>query len=459
MINLDFYKGKSFFVYGLGRTGISAVNALLKSNINVKSWDEKASSINLPDHIRNTLESPETTNWKNTDYLVLSPGVPLTFPEPHYIVNFAKSAGTTIYSDIEMLFHSQKKNKFIGITGTNGKSTTTSLTHYILSHSKLDTQIGGNIGIPVMDLNPFQRSGNFVLEMSSFQLDLLHDVKFNTAAILNVTKDHLDRHGNMDHYINAKTKIFDHQTMMDNAIFAIDNPITLNLYQNLPLKSYKVPVSSLNKNMEFGVYVGEDHIQFNVHNHKGDIQFSQPKNLPGKHNRENIAVAFAIGMLYNLSPENILQAINSFSPLPHRLEYLGQMLNMSFYNDSKSTNAEASIAALSSFSNIYWILGGQPKEGGLEALRPYLSNVHKAYLIGSSQDEFANFLKSEGVSYSKCGTLENAFTDAALDAKSDLKHANIVLSPACASFDQFKSFEHRGEEFRRIFEYYNAQSL
>ncbi|MBN8827251.1 MAG: UDP-N-acetylmuramoyl-L-alanine--D-glutamate ligase [Sphingobacteriia bacterium] len=442
--------GKKCLVFGLGKSGIAIIQSLKASSAIVYAWDDNVNTMNLPLSIKQLLKHPAEINWDKLDYLVLSPGIPLYYPEPHYTVKLAKISNTPIISDIEILYDANKQSKFVGITGTNGKSTTTALTHHILHTNGIHSQVGGNIGTPALELESFATQGTYVLELSSFQLDLLRNVKFGIGVLLNITKDHLDRHGNMENYINSKCKLFANQTPRDIAIISVDNEITANIFENSQIKSRKIPIST-NKILDYGVSCLEESIIFNVHDHKGVTTIPLMAHLPGRHNRENIAAAFAVGLTYNLSPQNIIRSISTFSPLKHRMEYIGNIANVHYYNDSKATNAEASMAALASFNNIFWIAGGVAKDGGIEALKPYFKNIKKAYLIGEASYEFSNTLKNAGVEYVMAETLDNAFLLAKNDSERAKGTSYVVLSPAAASYDQFKNFEDRGETFRKIF--------
>jgi UDP-N-acetylmuramoylalanine--D-glutamate ligase len=444
---------KKIGVFGLGKSGLAAINFLKNEGANVIAWDDNQATIQTIGN-KFDLKNLSDKTWAEIEILVLSPGIPLNFPEPHPVVNIARANNAKIISDIELLYLSNPQAKFVGITGTNGKSTTTSLTAHILKENNINTEVGGNLGIPALSLNPLSSDGVYVLEMSSFQLDLLEETKFNIAVLLNITPDHIDRHGNIENYIEAKLNIFRNQTKDDVAIICIDNEICAEIYEqftkeNKPAKI--IPISA-KRQLEHGVSVIGKIIYNNVDDSHEAYEIGELKRLPGSHNDENIAASFAVSCALGLSPIQGIAAIRSFSGLPHRMQYVGEKANMLFINDSKATNAEAAEKALLSYEkNIYWILGGVQKEGGIKTLEPLFSRVKHAFLIGKAQDDFAATLDGQ-VAYDKCNDLSTAFVRATEMAKTSKEQAIILLSPACASYDQWKNFEERGKAFCKLAE-------
>ena len=453
MIDLDFVKGKKIVVFGLGKAGMSSVRALSSSGANVIACDDSEFSMKSVEELTlsNVLvQELELIDWKKVEFLVLSPGVPLTHPEPHKVVKLAKNAGCEIICDIELLYLANLSSNFVGITGTNGKSTTTALIGHILKSSGVNCSVGGNIGIAALELDRLGSDGTYVIEMSSYQLDLIKKTKFNISVWLNITPDHLDRHGGIEGYISAKKHIFDEQSEGDIAIVGVDDDYSLGVYEELK-KSSKVsniiPIS-VDRVLERGVSV-KDNLLIDNENEVIEIEVSGIKTLQGKHNSQNIAAAYAVAKYCGVAADDFIKAIKSFSGLPHRMQYVKEDKGIVYINDSKATNAEAASKALGTYDNIYWILGGVAKSGGIEELSKYFPKIKNAYLIGKAQDEFANTLEGK-IEFLKCNDLEAAFANAKKDAENSGEENSVVLlSPACASFDQWANFEERGDAFIR----------
>jgi UDP-N-acetylmuramoylalanine--D-glutamate ligase len=367
------------------------------------------------------------------------------------VVREAKDAGCEVIGDIELLHRSRSVARKIGITGTNGKSTTTSLVGHILKQYNSKVEIGGNLGPPALSLQPLGADGTYVLELSSYQLDLVNRTRFNIAALLNITPDHIDRHGGMEGYIASKLHIFDRQGTEDVAIIAVDDTHTQSVFEKLTVqkKQRVIPVSSAQV-LEKGIHVDTQGV---LHDRlEGEESFSFDltpiASLTGQHNWQNAAVAYATARVWGLEGGKIAAAMKSFPGLPHRLELVASMDGVRFINDSKATNAEAAEHALKPYDTIYWIVGGRPKEGGIAMLLPWMKHVAHAFLIGEAEAEFARTLKGKAP-FTHCGTLEHAFAKASAMAFSEKKkNAVVLLSPACASFDQWPNFEARGDAFR-----------
>jgi UDP-N-acetylmuramoylalanine--D-glutamate ligase len=463
MIQVSRYRNKRVAVFGLAKSGIASIRALKEGDAEVMAWDDNEqnrtsllASTN-PDYLTLSLEETlshyENYPWKSVRALILSPGVPLTHPLPHPIVTMAKKAGCPVIGDIELLYNSCARATYIGITGTNGKSTTTSLIGHILKQCGKRTEIGGNLGTPALDLEPLAADGTYVLELSSYQLDLLEDTHFNISVLLNITPDHIDRHGTMEGYIEAKKRIFRHQGSEDTAIISIDNPHTKAVYDQLGRDNrigHIIPIST-DTQVLGGVSVINGMLINGIDpSHIETYPLGKLVNLTGKHNGENIAAAFAAAYRHGLPADKIIAAIQSFSGLAHRLQYVGKKNGVAYINDSKATNAEATEKALASFDTIYWIAGGKSKEGGITSLDPYFTRLRHSFLIGDAQEEFAATLEGKAP-YTKCNDLATAFKEASLmAAKEKISGAVILLSPACASFDQWKNFEERGEAFCKM---------
>lgn len=452
MIDLAPLKGVTVAVFGLARSGLAAAEALHRGGAYVWAWDDSedrrqaaaARGVPLVDLYQQDLGAVQI--------LVLSPGVPLHHPKPHPVVLRARSAGCEIVGDIDLLGRVQKAALYIGITGTNGKSTTTALIGHILARSGRLAEVGGNLGIPVLSLNPLDQGGIYVLEMSSYQLDLTNSIIFDVSLLLNISPDHLDRHGDMAGYAAAKKAIFKGQGKTETAIIGVDDPVCSAIYDQLREKSAQriIPISA-ERTPAGGVYVENGVI---IDDTGGTAQpavnLTDIPTLPGRHNWQNAAAAYAAMRAVGISPTEIAQAMQSYPGLAHRQERVVYVDDVLFVNDSKATNVDSAARALSCYSNIYWIAGGRGKEGGFELLEPFLSHIRSAYLIGEAADLIANFL-TDKVAYHLCSNLTTAVQQAHQDALNDrLKNPVVLLSPACASFDQFKDFEDRGNRFRSV---------
>ena len=460
MIPITEYAGRDVAVFGLGRTGLSAAKALEAGGARVHAWDDNEETREKAEAAGLMLSDINKRDWQTFAALVLSPGVPYKFPQPHRIVRMAEMTGVPVVGDMELFARAVQalpergRPKVVGITGTNGKSTTTALIGHILKEAGRDARVGGNIGKGVLDMAPLHANAVYVLELSSYQLDLVKSLHCDIGVFLNLSPDHLDRHGGVDGYIAAKKRIFLNQTQKDYAIVGVDDLQSQALSMSLSSKgqSRVIQVSS-----EYALGRGVSAVQGTLYDSLmgkatpvGGLDAAQA--LPGRHNHQNAAAAYATCRVLGIEPNVILNAIRSFPGLPHRLEMVGRVHGVKFINDSKATNAQAAEQALKAFRNVYWIAGGRSKFDGIGELAPYFSRITKAYLIGEAQDAFAESLKDKAEAV-KCGTLENAVQEALRDAREAGEPDPIILlSPACASFDQFKDFEARGDAFRLIVE-------
>lgn len=441
MIVPSTYKGKTVAVLGLGKSGLSAMRALKEAGATVWAWDDNSDQDGLVDLTN--------ADWSQIDLFVMSPGIPHTFPKPHPCAELARAHNVPIVCDVELLVQAQPNATYIAITGTNGKSTTTALTAHILEVAGFDVEVGGNLGIPVLDLDPLDADGVYVLEMSSYQLERTPSLQADVAVWLNISADHLDRHGGMNGYIAAKKNIFTGQTEEQFAIIGIDDTYSKSVFDEGNLtKARRIPISAQGP-IEDGIFSEEDILIDEAFDEDGRqiMDLSAIKTLQGRHNQQNAATAYATALAIGADPEWIVRGIASFPGLEHRQENVGHVDGVTFINDSKATNAEAAAKALGSYENIYWIAGGQAKEGGIASLLGQLQNVTKAYLIGEAESAFAKTLDGTIV-YERCGTLHKAVTHAFQDAKDN--GGIVLLAPACASWDQFKSFEDRGNTFKDI---------
>ncbi|RCK49909.1 UDP-N-acetylmuramoyl-L-alanyl-D-glutamate synthetase [Thalassospira profundimaris] len=463
MIDLSQYRGKTVAVLGLGKSGLASVKALIQSGAIVWAWDDNEDSRHQLDDLNVTPVNLVECDWRVPEMLVISPGIPSTFPTPHPAAEKARRAGKPIVCDVELLCTTVPGTPMLAITGTNGKSTTTALTAHIIAQSGIKTQVGGNLGYPVLGFDALDVDDCYVLELSSYQLDLLNQAAFDASALLNITPDHLDRHGGMTGYIGAKRTIFARQKGPKWAIISIDDDHCAQMATELAREGgHRIVEISVNGPAPHGVYVDDHWLIDDLDNARDPIlDLATVTHMPGRHNWQNIAFAYALCRARQVAPRDIIAGIMSFPGLAHRQEQLGTIDGITFVNDSKATNAEATAKALSAYDNIYWILGGKPKEGGIDGLDAFYGRIKKAFLIGSAAEAFAATLNGH-VPFEQCGTLDIATRRALETAKADQAERQassdtassapvILLSPACASFDQFKSFEARGDAFRDLF--------
>ena len=448
MIDLAVLKGSSFVVLGLARSGLATVRALRAAGIDCVAWDDTAASRETAARIGVPVVEPASIDWSRATALIISPGIPSHLPKPHPVAAAARAAGKKIICDIELLARAQPKAGFVGITGTNGKSTTTALIGHILVEAGRRCEVGGNIGRGALDLAPLGPGGLYVLELSSYQLELLDSFRANVAVWLNITPDHIDRHGDMAGYVAAKENIFARQQSGDCAVIGIDDQPSLAVYDKMAARSgiAAVPVAlerpiAGGVSFRAGMLVDADGYR---------VDFADVPTLPGDHNAQNAACAWAVCRWLDVPREKIVAGLKSYPGLPHRQERVASVGNVIYVNDSKATNADATARALSSYRDIYWILGGQAKEGGVAPLAPWFDRIRHAFLIGEATEFFAAQLEGK-LAYSRCGDLKSALDAAHQRAQREAHGAAVVLlSPACASWDQWKSYEHRGDAFRAM---------
>ncbi len=459
MIVAGTFKGKTIAVFGLGRSGITAALSLQEGGANVLAWDDNENSRKAAKKAGADVKDLSKADWGSIDELVLSPGVPHKFPKPHWSAQKAVDAGVPIICDIEIFAREvaarapERRPTVIAITGTNGKSTTTSLIGHILNAAGRDAQVGGNIGRGVLDLDDMHRSAFYVLELSSYQLERTFSLKANAAIFLNLTPDHIERHGDMAGYEKAKCRIFNNQTKKDAAIIGVDHPKGKSACSRLLAKNNRrvLPISG-RRSLGRGVCAVKGKL-YSLMEKKCNMvaDLGQALALDGEHNWQNAAAAFAAVRAVGLSETAISKGLLSFPGLEHRLENIGSAGQVRYINDSKATNAEAAAQALKAYDNIFWIAGGQAKEGGIDSLAPHFGNISKAYLIGEAGTSFYKALHASKVKAKVSGELRMAILCATRDAlASKAPNPVVLLSPACASFDQFKDFEVRGDAFRKL---------
>jgi len=436
------FAGRRFAVVGLGRNGLPAARALLAMGAEVTAWDDRSESradTGLPLH-------DPARGLAGFDALVLSPGIPHALPAPHPAVLAARGAGVPILSDAELLFQAVRaagsRARFVGITGTNGKSTTTALLAHILNAAGIESAAGGNLGTPALALPALADAGVYVLEMSSYMLERLSTLRFDAAALLNLSPDHLDRHGDMAGYAAAKRHIFDRQDAGDLAVIGIDDDASAGVARSL--SSPRIATVS-------GQHPADVWCDGGVLRDRGGpiLPMGEAAALPGPHNAQNAAAAAALAFESGVPRDAVAAGIASFTGLPHRQQRVTVLDGVAWVNDSKATNADAAAWALACYGRLVWIAGGIAKAGGIESLRPLLPRVAYAVLIGRDAPLLAATLADAGVPYIFAGTLDAA-VPAARAAALRTGAPVVLLSPACASFDQFASFEARGNRFSEL---------
>ena len=421
MITARAFAGKHYAVYGLARSGLATVEALLASGAKVTAWDgTEESRAKAPAGVE--IANLDEADLSQFDSLVVTPGLPLN---RHPIAARAREAGVEIIGDIELFARARAElppHKVVGITGTNGKSTTTALIHHILKTAGVPTTMGGNIGLPILAQDPLPQGGVYVLELSSYQIDLTQSLDCDVAVLLNITPDHLDRYDSFEAYASSKARLF----AMQRGGVAI-----------LPMLA-GARTRPLDEGGHGGV-VFTDAVKLDEFGGQNEWP-----SLQGPHNAENAAVAIAVAFQLGIADETIAKALQSYSGLPHRMERVRERDGVLFVNDSKATNPTATAPALAAFPSIRWILGGQAKTDNLDECAPHFNHVRSAYVIGEAADLFERLLSGR-IPVKNCGKLDAAVREAAHDAEPG---DTVLLSPACASFDQFRDFEERGDRFR-----------
>ncbi|MEC8714378.1 MAG: UDP-N-acetylmuramoyl-L-alanine--D-glutamate ligase [Pseudomonadota bacterium] len=428
MITSPAWKDRKYAVLGLARSGRATVEALLASGADVLVWDDRAEA-REPFAGRCAIGNPLEADLTGYAGVVVSPGVPLN---THPIKPHADRFGVPVIGDVELFAQARTDlppHKVVGITGTNGKSTTTALTHHILKQAGVPTTMGGNIGLPILEQDPLPEGGVYVLELSSYQIDLTFSLDCDVAVLLNITPDHLDRYdGDFQKYAASKSRLLTMQTRGHNSIARFTDARSLGNFAEGSIASILEDVLA-NRGIA------------------GEEQADWPS-LQGPHNRENAAAAIEICDILGLSSGDIRSGLQTYPGLPHRMERVAEVAGVAYVNDSKGTNTAASAPALAAFDNIHWILGGLAKEPGLGECEAELSHVKAVYTIGKAGPDFAALLEGR-VPVERCETLDRAVSAAAAKAEPG---DTVLLSPACASFDQYADFEKRGDHFRALVE-------
>jgi UDP-N-acetylmuramoylalanine--D-glutamate ligase len=451
MAELTSYSGRIVAVLGLAKSGLAAARALTRSGATIWAWDDDPAKRRDAELSGIAVTNLTGIDWSRPAALVLSPGIPHTFPKPHPVAALAKEHRCPIIGDIELLLQACPEARVVAITGTNGKSTTTALTGHVLRQAGRRVEVGGNIGRPAAELPALGADGIYVLEMSSYQLEITPSLSAEVAILLNITPDHLGRHGGMEGYIAAKQRIFAQQSGK-TAVIGVDDEPSRALYTQLVALGDRrvIPISGTHP-APGGVYGLEGELFDGMEEPVAKIiDLRTVRTLTGEHNWQNAAAVYAACRALGLERDEIAAGLASYPGLAHRQELIAVIDGVPWINDSKATNADAAAKALACYSSILWIAGGQPKEGGIASLEPYFPRIRHAFLIGQAMQSFAATLSGKAP-LTLSGDLDTAVTQAQALARRD-RHQGVVvlLSPACASFDQFENFEHRGEHFREL---------
>jgi UDP-N-acetylmuramoylalanine--D-glutamate ligase len=455
MIPIPVFAGETVAIFGLGRSGLPATRALTAGGALVRVWDDDAERRAVAAAEGFALADLGAVDLREFAALVLAPGVPLTHPRPHPIVERARAAGVEIIGDIELFARAiaaapeHRRPKVVAITGTNGKSTTTALLGHMLREVGRDVRVGGNIGVGVLDLEDMHGGAVYVLELSSYQLDLTSSLRPDVAIILNISPDHLDRHGDMEGYVAAKKRILFNQGRGDSAVIGVDDAWCQQICTEITAANKRTtwPISA-RRAMGRGVYALQGVLYDATEGRVAEVaDLTRARSLPGRHNWQNAAAAYAAARALGLSSSDAVEGLMGFPGLAHRMENVGSLGRVRFINDSKATNAEAARQAMSAYPRFHWIAGGRAKAGGIDSLADLYGAVAKAYLVGEASAEFAAALQGKAP-YVEAGTVEAAVAAAFADARRLSEDVIVLFSPACASFDQYSDFEARGDAFR-----------
>jgi UDP-N-acetylmuramoylalanine--D-glutamate ligase len=459
VIPVTCFAGKMVAVFGLGGSGLASCQALKAGGAEVVACDDDLDRMVQAAQAGFITADLRSVPWQNFAALILTPGVPLTHPAPHWTVLKAREAGVEVIGDVELFCRERKRlapnAPLVAITGTNGKSTTTALIAHLMRQAGYDTQMGGNIGTAILSLEPPKNGRVHVIEMSSYQIDLTPSLDPTIGVMLNVTEDHIDRHGTIENYAAVKERLVAGVLPQGCAIIGVDDGFGRDMADRLERAGKPVSRVSVKGPLADGIIVDHENILKVVGGAQQEIaRIGGIGSMRGLHNAQNAACAAVAVLALGVRGETLQQGLRSFPGLAHRMEQVGRQVNSHvatlFVNDSKGTNADATAKALSSFGDIFWIAGGKPKTGGIESLAEFFPRIRKAYLIGAAAQEFAATLEGR-VPYEISETLDVAVPHAARDAAaSGLPEPVVLLSPACASFDQFRNFEIRGAHFRDL---------
>lgn len=453
MIAVSMYEGRTVVVLGLGKSGTAAARALAAGGARVLAWDDDPAR-RQPEREFGPLDieilDPSELEWSAVDALIPSPGIPVRHPAPHPLVAAARAAGVRLVGDIDLLAHAVPAATLVGITGTNGKSTTTALLAHILAGAGKPAQAGGNLGRAALDLDPPEPGEILVLEVSSYQLDLITETRFDLAILINISADHLDRHGGMEGYVAAKQKIFDRQDHRCTAVIGLDDDHSRAVYGCLRAEARRrtIPIS-ITEAVAGGVFVRDGVLWDDTEDGpRAVMSLSGATALPGRHNWQNAAAAYAAARALGVPRRTVTAMIAAYPGLPHRLEPVAEIAGIRYVNDSKATNVAAACQALACFGDIIWIAGGRSKDEPLDPLEAFLPRVRHVVLFGEAAPQFAAYFDGK-VTLTRARDLVEAVADASFAAFANrASNPVVLLSPACASFDQFTGFEQRGEQFK-----------
>jgi UDP-N-acetylmuramoylalanine--D-glutamate ligase len=455
VIPVTTFARKKVAVFGLAGSGLATASALLAGGADVVGWDDSQDRIAQAVGKGIPVADLREQDWSKIVGLVLSPGVALTHPAPHWSVGLARAMAVEVIGDVELFCRERRAHApgapFVAVTGTNGKSTTTALIAHICAQAGFDTQLGGNIGTAILSLAPPQIGRVHVIECSSFQIDLATSLDPSIGILINLTEDHLDRHGTMGNYAAVKERLVAGVPHDGAAIVGVDDNRCQAIADRAARAGRRVVRVSVRHPLAYGIYLDAERIVEATGGTAQEIaQLGNIGSLRGRHNAQNAACAVAAALALGVERRSIQAGLRSFPGLAHRMEQVGRKDRTLFINDSKATNADSAAQALACFGDIFWIAGGKPKTGGIESLAGYFPRIRKAYLIGAAAEEFAKTLDGK-VDHVTVGTLDRAVEEAARDAAaSGLDHPVVLLSPACASYDQFENFEARGAGFRNL---------
>jgi UDP-N-acetylmuramoylalanine--D-glutamate ligase len=455
VIPVTTFAGRTVAVFGLGGSGLASAQALIAGGAAVIAFDDDERSLAKAHDAGIPIADFRKADWPKIAALVLAPGVPLTHPAPHWVVKAARQTGVEVIGDIELFCRERRRAApgapFVAVTGTNGKSTTTALVAHLAASAGLDAQLGGNIGTAILSLAPLREGRVYAIECSSYQIDLAPTLDPSVGILINLSEDHLDRHGTMENYAAVKERLVAGVPTNGEAVVGVDDDWCRKIADRLEQSGKRVTRISVQQILPNGLYVADRQIVRTEGGKSSPIaRIDGIGSLRGLHNAQNAACATAAALALGLPPAAIQAGLCSFPGLPHRMEEVGKLGPVLFVNDSKATNADSAAQALACFSDIFWIAGGKSKTGGVEPLRHFFPRIRKAYLIGEAAEEFAATLGAS-VPHEITGTLDRAVAVAADDAvASKARETVVLLSPACASFDQYRNFEVRGDAFRRL---------
>jgi UDP-N-acetylmuramoylalanine--D-glutamate ligase len=455
VIPITTFAGKRVAIFGLGSSGLASANALLAGGADVVAWDDNAETIAKAHAAGVPTTDLNGLDWSTISALVLAPGVPLTHPAPHWGVGLARAAAVEVIGDVELFCRERRATApdapFVAITGTNGKSTTTALLSHMLRHAGREAEMGGNIGTAILSLAPPRRGRTHVIEASSYQIDLAPTLDPSVGILLNVSEDHLDRHGTLENYAAVKERVVTGVPRDGTAIVGVDDKRCAAAADRAERSGKKMLRVSVRRPLPDGLYIEAETIMQAAGGSARPItQIGGIGSLRGVHNAQNAACATGAALALGLSANEIARGLQSFPGLIHRMEQVGRIGRVLVVNDSKATNADSAAQALACFSDIFWIAGGRAKTGGITSLAGFFPRIRKAYLIGEAAAPFAAELEGK-VDYEISGTLDQAVASSARDAlASEATDPVVLLSPACASFDQYRNFEVRGDRFRAL---------